>query len=127
MFKEKIQKVKGFVRNNKKELLQVGLMSAIVVMPHLLNVSICGATEASTNTSMPWNSGVTSLRNELIGPLPKMAAVIAVAVSGAMMAFGEMSGMTKKAIQVVFGLGIALGSATLVSIISGTTVSGSLF
>ncbi|MBP2657926.1 MAG: conjugal transfer protein TrbC [Firmicutes bacterium] len=116
------EKVKGFVKSNKKELLQVGFMAVTVFGPTLLQGG-CEAATSELNSSMPWHNGVSTLTTELAGPLPKIAGVIAVALSGAMMAFGEMQGMTKKSIQVVFGLGIAISAASLVSVVTGSSVT----
>jgi len=123
IMRNRFEKVKGFVKSNKKELLQIGFMAVTVFGPALTH-GICEA--ATSNTSMPWATGVTALKTELTGPLPTFAAIIACAVAGAMLAFGEMSGMTKKAIQVVFGIGVALGAGTFVNTISGNSSASSL-
>lgn len=111
IIKKGLAKAKIFVIKNRTSLLQVGFMAVIVAAPLVIG----GTAEAATlNDKLPWSNGVDTLQKELTGPLPKIGATVACAVSGGMMAFGEMNGMTKRAMQVVFGLGIATGAASLV-------------
>jgi|GEM_PF-1162951 len=129
-----IKSVKKFVSENKKELLQIGFMAVTIVLPDIINMTHAqaAATLQSGNgqtIKMPWSTGINSLQSELTGPIPKIAATIAVAGTGMMMAFGEMSGLAKKGVQVVFGMGIAIGAVNLVSVVTGdaTIVSGLIF
>ncbi|SFM30964.1 TrbC/VirB2 family protein [Pelosinus propionicus] len=118
-----MNKFKTFLFKNKSDLVKIGLMAIVAVVAPLI-----GVVEAATSDSaMPWSTGITSLQSELTGPLPKIGATIAVAVCGMMLSFGEMSSLTKRAVQVVFGLSIAIGAATFVATISGKTVEGLLF
>jgi len=132
MFKKGFENTKEFVRENRKDILQIAVMAAVIVVPNLIDMNICGATildkSGSAGTSMPWSTGLNNLQAEISGPIPKVAGVLAVAATGMMMAFGEMQGMAKKGCQIVFGLGIAISAASLVSIVSNSgTVSGLLF
>lgn len=118
-----LAKAKVFAIKNKTILFQFGIMAAVFVVP----VIITGTCEAATlNDKLPWSNGVDTLQKKLTGPLPKISATIVCAVSGGIIAFSEMNGMTKCAMQVVFGLGIATGAASLVSTL-GNTGSGLLF
>lgn len=116
--KKGLKIVKDYVCQNKVEMVRLGLMAAVVVAP-MINNNLCEAA-ASAGASMPWKSGTESLMSELSGPLPKIAGIVSVAATGMMMAFGEMQGMAKKGIQTVFGLGMAISSASLVGVLAGT-------
>ena len=97
-----------------------------MVAPLLISGS--GVEAATSDASLPWAKGTDVLMKELTGPLPKIAGVIAVAVSGAMMAFGEMQGMQKKAMQTTFGIGIALGAPSLIEALTNAKdVAGCMF
>lgn len=118
-------KITQFVKENRLQLIKMAAMVAFAI-----GSGERGIVEAATtqmNAAMPWTHGVSALRAELTGPLPTIGATIACAASGAMMAFGETQGITKKAIQGTFGMGIAVGAGTLVNTLTGSDVSGCLF
>jgi len=120
MFKKGFDGVRGFVKEvDTKDWIQLGIMGATVLLP-MVSSGIC---EAATTTSMPWSTGVTALETEISGPLPKIAGILAVAVTGMMMAFGEMQGMAKKGVQITFGLAIAISSASMVATLTGGTAN----
>lgn len=56
--------------------------------------------------------------------------IISVALMGVMLSLEGMGNMTKKCIQIVAGIGIAVGAASGVAMLTGTdatTISGCLF
>ena len=127
VIKKGYQSVKKYVKENKKEMFQLGVMAAIVLVP-MIDVSVCGASEAPTGAeALPWNKGMNTMKSALTGDIPKAGAVIACAASGIMLAFGESQGMAKKGIQATFGAGIALGAPSMVNAISETQVVSGLF
>ena len=122
-WKDTTKKAWAFAKENKVALLQMAIMTAAVIP-----ADTCFATYTATEATLPWKSGMQTLTKELTGPLPKAGAVIACAASGAMLAFGETQGLTKKAIQATFGAGIALGSPSMVQALSGdSSVTGLFF
>jgi len=120
---------KNFKKIDSKIWIQLGIMALTVAVPIVMNGGICEASEMGTsNTSnLPWNTGLNTLVGQISGPIPRVAAILACAATGMMMAFGEMQGMAKKGVQIVFGMSIAIGAASLVTAVSGTTVSGCFF
>jgi type IV secretion system protein VirB2 len=64
---------------------------------------------------MPWNTVVDSVRDSLQNGFVQSAAVIAIIVTGLMIAFGEGGGWVSTLTRVVFGLALALGAASFVS------------
>ena len=63
----------------------------------------------------PWERPIDRIAESLTGPVLRSVTLIAIVVSGMMLAIGESSGFFRKGIQVVFGLSIAIGSASLAS------------
>lgn len=114
-----LRKTRRFVRDNKYELIQMGVLVAVTAIG-----GDCSANDASKG--MPWSTGINTLKGELTGPIPTIGATVACATSGAMLAFGETSGITKKAIQGTFGMGIATGAGSLVTTLTSAG-SGCMF
>ena len=82
------------VKNNKGMLMYMGLM---MMSSHCL-----------ASTSMPWDSGIESLKANLTGPLPRAGAVISIATGGALYALGQ-SDVSRMAMKGAFGTAIACG------------------
>lgn len=73
----------------------------------------CGVAEAQ---QLPWEQPLTLLRDSLTGPVAKAIGVIALAVSGAMLAFGgELNDFTKRVMMVVLALSVMLLAGQFVS------------
>ena len=65
----------------------------------------CGVAHAQ----LPWESPLQTLQKSLTGPVAKAIGVIALAVSGGMLAFGgELSDFTKRILMVVLALSVML-------------------
>ncbi len=75
---------------------------------------------------MPWNTVIDTIKESLQNGFVQSAAVIAIIVTGLMIAFGEAGGWVSTLARVVFGLALALGAASFVSEFFDTT-SGVLF
>lgn len=114
-------KIKSFVKNNRKELLQMAFMIGSVALPQICSAGAVTSID-SISSSMPWKSGLSSLATEITGPIPKLFGILSVAAAGGMMAFGEMGPAAKKVMQIVFGIGMAIGAVNLTNLVtSGTT------
>ena len=67
------------------------------------------ASTAAHAQGLPWEGPLTTLQNSLTGPVAKAIGVIALAVSGGMLAFGgELSDFTKRMMMVVLALSVML-------------------
>jgi len=80
--------------------------------------AVCGATG-----TMPWDNGITSLKDNLTGPLPRMGCLIAIAVGGTLYAIGQ-SDLSRMGMKAAFGTAIACGAATLAGLFGGGEASG---
>ena len=113
-------KARAFLKNNRSIFLQLGIIVTLVVIPNLVFAN------ETISTDMPWDSGVTKMRDALTGPLPKAGSAIAISGAGLLWMFGE-SQISRVAMRVALGSGIALAAPTAVTALSGVTVSGCLF
>lgn len=66
----------------------------------------------AAGSGMPWEGPLTKITDSLTGPVAKAVGVIAIVVSGLMLAFGEAGGMLRRVLQVVFGLAIAFAASS---------------
>lgn len=59
--------------------------------------------------ALPWEAALTTLQTSLTGPVAKAMGVIAMAITGAMLAFGgELSEFAKRMCMVVLALAVML-------------------
>jgi len=70
---------------------------------------------AATNADMPWEGPLQTILDSITGPVAEIIAILAIAVTGLALAFGDSSGGFRKLIQIVFGLSIAFAATTLVT------------
>lgn len=70
---------------------------------------------ASGAGGLPWDSAISTLQNDLTGPVATGISVIAFLAAGGSLAFGEeLGGIAKKALYVVLGVAfIVLGNKFL--------------
>lgn len=74
-----------------------------------------GLAQASTSGGLPWDSAITTLQNDLTGPVATGISTIAFLAAGASLVFGEeMGGIAKKALYIVLGVSfIVMGNKFL--------------
>ena len=56
----------------------------------------------------PWEAPICMVARSLSGPVAKAVAVIAIVITGLMIAFGELGGVFKSLLGLVFGISFAL-------------------
>jgi type IV secretion system protein TrbC len=56
----------------------------------------------------PWEGPICVIARSLSGPVAKAVAVIAIVITGLMIAFGELGGVFKSLLGLVFGISFAL-------------------
>jgi type IV secretion system protein VirB2 len=85
----------------------------------MLAAAVFAATMADAFASgaggLPWDSAISTLQNDLTGPVATGISVIAFLAAGASLVFGEeLGGIAKKALYVVLGVAfIVLGNKFL--------------
>ena len=79
-------------------------------------VSICLSCWDVAFAQLPWETPLQTLSTSLTGPVAKAIGVIALAVSGGMLAFGgELSDFTKRIMMVVLALSVMLMASQFMS------------
>jgi type IV secretion system protein VirB2 len=73
----------------------------------------CGINDAQ---ALPWETPLNTLETSLTGPIAKSIGVIALAVSGGMLAFGgELNEFTKRIMMVVLAISVMLLAGSFVT------------
>jgi type IV secretory pathway VirB2 component (pilin) len=81
--------------------------------PALLTCLLCCGV---AHAQLPWEAPLTALQNSLTGPVAKAIGVIAMAISGGMLAFGgELNEFTKRIMMVVLALAVMLLASNFVT------------
>ena len=81
-----------------------------------LALSLTGSAFASTSgPSMPWDSAIKNLTDNLAGPVARGMIIAAIVVAGITWAFTEHGTGGRKLSQLIFGGGIALGAVSLIA------------
>ena len=66
--------------------------------------------------ALPWDGALNKLKDSLTGPVAKAIGVIAMAITGAMLAFGgELSEFAKRMCMVVLALAVMLLASTMIT------------
>lgn len=120
--------VKGFLRG----FFVLFLVGIFVFVPENCFAAAYGDTSVAIygdSATLPWSGPLIKLRDNLGGPVAKIMGIVAVVMSGMMLMFGEMGGMAKRGIQLVFGISLALnaigGNGWIAKVIVGNYTLGS--
>lgn len=86
----------------------------VLLLPALL-LGASHAALASTTGGLPWDTAITTLQDDLTGPVATAISVIAFLAAGGALVFGEeLGGIAKKGLYVVLGVAfIVLGNKFL--------------
>lgn len=85
-----------------------------------------GAANAATGGSMPWDTPLTTIENDLTGPVVVAAATIAVVLTGLGFAVGGEGTFMRRGFGIVFGLAIALMGTSAILTFFGSS-AGAVF
>jgi type IV secretory pathway VirB2 component (pilin) len=80
---------------------------SVAVLSSLLSLPANAA-----GSDMPWEAPLQDILDSIQGPVARIFAVIAIAVTGLTLAFGDSSGGFRKLIQIVFGISIAFAATS---------------
>lgn len=85
-----------------------------------------GAASAATGGSMPWDTPLTTIENDLTGPVVVAAATIAVVLTGLGFAVGGEGTFMRRGFGIVFGLAVALMGTSAILTFFGSS-AGAVF
>ena len=89
---------------------------SIVPLLLLLLFLIAAPASAGTGgTSLPWNTPLQNLVDNLTGTTGKALAILFVAVGGVVWAMGHSEAAVKKSGGIVIGIGLLLGAPSVIS------------
>ena len=69
--------------------------------------------------ALPWEDPLDTVVESLTGPVAQGVSVIACVVIGGMLAFGELGGVAKRGIMILFGIAMALFASNFITAIGG--------
>jgi type IV secretion system protein VirB2 len=92
----------------KKAQQRLAPLSALIVY------GLAAAPAHAAGSGMPWEEPLSVILESITGPVAEIIAVLAIAITGLTLAFGDSSGGFRKLIQIVFGISIAFAATTLV-------------
>ena len=73
----------------------------------------------SAYAALPWEDPLDTVVESLTGPVAQGVSVIACVVIGGMLAFGELGGVAKRGIMILFGIAMALFASNFITAIGG--------
>lgn len=82
----------------------------ITAFTGLALVTLAAAPAQAAGSGMPWEGPLESILQSIQGPVVRIVAVLAIAITGLTLAFGDSSGGFRKLVQVVFGISIAFAA-----------------
>ncbi len=93
----------------------------------LTALASAGVAHAATTTgSMPWDTPLTTIENDLTGPVAVAVTTIAVVLAGLGFALGGEGTFMRRGFGIVFGLAVALMGTSAILTFFGST-SGAVF
>lgn len=83
---------------------------ALVILPLIIAavMLLIMLTEPAFAQAMPWEGPLCKVATSLKGPVAKSVAVIAIVISGLLLAVGEVSGVFKTMLGLLAGISMAL-------------------
>jgi type IV secretion system protein VirB2 len=103
-----MRKIAAFFRKNWKPILGGGVLGAVACHPHLALASSAGGG------SLPWDTPLTTLRNDITGPVAFTISLLAMVACGAALVFGgEVNEFIRRLIMVVLVAAFLVGVTNL--------------
>lgn len=98
-----------------KKIKQSRLMKKIVAG----NVALQLFVAQNAYAALPWEDPLDTVVESLTGPVAQGVSVIACVVMGGLLAFGELGGVAKRGIMILFGIAMALFATNFITAIGG--------
>ena len=75
-------------------------------------LTLTAATAHAAQSGLPWEQPLETITNSLTGPVLQTFLIIAIVLSGLVMALSEVSDGAKRLLQAVFGLSVAVAAVS---------------
>lgn len=112
-------KFTGALRRNAPALAVCGIAAVAVLLPE---IALAGSAQG-----LPWEGGLTKLKDSLTGPVAMVVSLLALVGCFIGLAFGgEMNDFLRKAIMVVMAISGVVGASSIMSVVfnaSGAVVA----
>jgi type IV secretory pathway VirB2 component (pilin) len=82
---------------------------SLATMPLL---TLAAGTANAAQSGLPWEQPLETITNSLTGPVLQTFLIIAIVLSGLVMALTEVSAGAKQLLQAVFGLSVAVAAVS---------------
>lgn len=103
----------ALISHDRQRFRNAVLLAALTA---LLVVAGAGAALATpAGASMPWDTPLTNLLNNLQGTVARIAITVAIVLTGLIFAFGEAGSGLRKVMSIAFGGALALGALTFMT------------
>jgi len=93
----------------------VGVFVAVVTSPAF------ASAPSSQGSSMPWEGPLDMILKSIQGPVARVGILLAIIITGLMMAFGEHGSGFKKIMGIAFGGAIVMGAVSFVTALFGAS------
>ena len=101
--------IRALVRDNWKPIVGGAALAAVSCHPNLAHASTAGG-------SLPWDGPLTTLRNDITGPVAFTISLLAMVACGAALVFGgEVNEFIRRLIMVVLVAAFLVGVTNLAS------------
>lgn len=91
-----------------RALSRVGMLCIAAGASTAVALVLWSGPVLAQGAAAPWEAPICIVARSLSGPVAKAVAVIAIVITGLMIAFGELGGVFKSLLGLVFGVSFAL-------------------
>lgn len=87
---------------------------------------LLSTTAFAAETGMVWETPLQKIADSLTGPVPKLVGLIVIVGAGITLAMGDHGAITKRLLQAVIGLAIALFASSVMSSLFGASAGATV-
>ncbi len=117
--KQPTSKIASFFQRTGLKRKASQAFSAVLLA--VLTAPAFAAAPSSGGSNMPWEGPLDKILTSIQGPVARVGILIAIIMTGLMMAFGEHGSGFKKIMGIAFGGAIVIGAVSFVSTLFGAT------
>lgn len=111
--------IRNFLLNNARRVSVTASRSVATAIGLALAAPAFASSPSSGGSGMPWEGPLDQILTSIQGPVARVGILIAIILTGLMMAFGEHGSGFKKIMGIAFGGSIVIGAVSFVSTLFG--------